>query len=94
MHRNTVRGNLHLTIPFSKQFVFNPSGTIISKWKIVREAGEIINKYLKPQKIMLVTDVGMKETGIFEEVRSSLIREQLDSTEFVDKVISVNSREN
>jgi alcohol dehydrogenase class IV len=84
MQRETVRGNLHLTTPFTEKFVFNPSGTIISQWGIIKEAGKIINNYLKPQKIMLVSDSGIKKTPIYEELRASLIQEKIEFVEFCE----------
>ena len=82
--RNIVRGNLFLTEPFADRFVFNPSGTIISEWEVMRETGKIIKDYLDPQKILLVTDSGLKKTPMFDELCNSLRRDNVEYVEFSD----------
>lgn len=84
MQRKTVRGNLHLIYPFSERFVFNPSGTIISEWGIIKEAGKTVNQYLKPERVMLVTDEGLKNTVVFDDLKSSLLEEKIDFVEYCE----------
>ena len=84
MMRKTVRGNLHLIYPYAEKFVFNPSGTIVSQWKIIHAAGTIMAEYLNPQKVMLVTDGGVKNTPVYADLCESLNRAKIDYTEFSD----------
>jgi len=82
MVRDSVRGNLYLTVPFADRFVYNPSGTIISEWGIVRETGQLIKNHLDPQRVLLVTDGGMKDSQVYDDLCTSLRQEEVDFVEF------------
>lgn len=80
--RKICHGRLYLTEAFSDKFIFNPSGTIIFKSGLIKEVGKILKENYNSKAVLIVTDKGIKNVGIVEEVITSFRKYQIPYVEF------------